>query len=253
MSIPRFYCPEWKQNDTLAILDEEANHAIKSLRMKLGDLLVAFDGKGNQAKARIVEIKKREMLCQVIESAYDPGDLPGDVEVAVALPKGDRQKLIVERLVEMGIHRLIPLQTARSVAEGTEGAIARLQRYAVEASKQSGRNRLLRIEVAQNYSEYIHRSHPQELVRWVAHPYAPNGSISQPLVAASESHSFAIAIGPEGGLTEREVDQALDQGWKSLRLGSRILRVESAVSYVAALVNWYLERPTEETREASCD
>ncbi len=175
--------------------------------MKSGDLLVAFDGNGNQAKAKIVEIKKREMLCQVIESGYDPGDLPGDVEVAVALPKGDRQKLIVERLVEMGIHRLIPLQTSAKCGGGYRRChctIATLRcggEQAVGAqstSKDRSRSDLFR----------VHSS----LTATGSDPLGSSSLCAQrfdlsTLGRSVRVHDFAIAIGPEGGLTEREVDQ----------------------------------------------
>ena len=248
MAIPRFYCPNLTEHTEFLLLDDEATHATKSLRMKEGDLLIAFDGQGWQATARVRSIRRKEVCCLASDRKLLPGELPGEVTLAIALQKGDRQRLIVERLVELGIHRMIPLHTARSVAEGTDGALARLRRYSIEACKQSGRNRNLEIAEGVNLQSYLQSHIGREAngksIQWVAHPYPFESQTKEEALSPPErASSLSMIVGPEGGLTDSEVLEAIEAGWQCLNLGPRILRVETAVSYLAALANYWLEPP----------
>jgi 16S rRNA (uracil1498-N3)-methyltransferase len=155
-------------------------------------------------------------------------ELPFALTLGVALPKGDRQRWIVEKAVELGVTRLVPLITERSEKLGSE----KLTRYVIEASKQCGRNRLMEIAPAQSWTDWLvsrAETAPLPIRAWVAHP------TGRGLTAAdvSQPGPTLVAIGPEGGLTDEEVAEATGAHWELIGLGPRILRIETAA---AALV-----------------
>lgn len=163
-------------------------------------------------------------------------------------PKGDRRRLIVERLVELGIHRMIPLHTAEVLPKGPTVPPARLRRYSIEACKQSGRNRNLEIAEGVNLQSYLQSHTGREAngksIQSVAHPYPFESQTKEEALSPPErASSLSMIVGPEGGLTDSEVLEAIEAGWQCLNLGPRILRVETAVSYLAALANYWLEPP----------
>ena len=150
---------------------------------------------------------------------------PHPIELAVPLAKGDRQRWLVEKAVELGVTRLIPLTTARSQRSAAE-APAKLSRYVVEASKQCGRNRLLEVAPPRSWEELLAEGGAGVL----AHP---GGS---PLGEVSAEGPVRLAIGPEGGFTDEEVATATAAGWQVVGLGERILRMETAA--IALVARW---------------
>jgi len=145
------------------------------------------------------------------------------------LPKGDRQKWLVEKTTELGVTRIIPLVTERGVAQPVEAALQRLRRGVIEASKQCGRNRLMEIGEPRSAAELFAENAVAE-TRLIAH------FGGRPMNATHFPFNIDLiaAIGPEGGFTEAEVAAATAAGWRSVSLGSRILRVETAAIAIAA-------------------
>jgi 16S rRNA (uracil1498-N3)-methyltransferase len=158
-------------------------------------------------------------------------ELPFQLTVGVALPKGDRQKWLVEKLTELGVLTLVPLVTERGVAQPVDTALQRLQRVVVEASKQCGRNRLMQVAQPQSWSEWITRE-SRNVRRFLAHP----GGRPVREIDWDQSVPTQFTIGPEGGFTDVEVGQAIDAGWQSVDIGPRILRVETAAVALAAVI-----------------
>jgi 16S rRNA (uracil1498-N3)-methyltransferase len=151
----------------------------------------------------------------------------------VALPKGDRQKWLVEKLTELGVTALVPLVTERGVAQPTASAIARLERAVIEASKQCGRNRLMRIARPQAWAAWIAAVATNEgTLRLIAHP----GGTPLASIDLKAPQLTQLAIGPEGGLTDAEVATATAARWQAVDLGPRILRVETAAVALAAVI-----------------
>ena len=194
--------------------------------------VVLFDGSGAEFDAEVVDCGRSSVDLKVLDRREVSRELSFCLTLGVALPKGDRQRWIVEKAVELGVTRLMPLITERSEKQGGE----KLNRYVIEASKQCGRNRLLEIAEPQRWSEWLagRAKSPADLPlrAWVAHP------TGRPLTSQdlSEARTTLLAIGPEGGLTDDEVAAAAEAGWEIVRLGPRILRIETAaMALVAAL------------------
>ena len=211
----------------------EAHHLAHVMRAKPGERVTLFDGSGAEFEARVETVGRSSVELSVLERAEVDRELARRITLAVALPKGDRQRWLVEKATELGVARLVPLVTSRGVAQPVEAAVARLRRAVIEASKQCGRNRLMEISQAVGFAEFV-RQEARGTERWIAQPGDTVGD-EHPRLAA-QSRDLIVAIGPEGGFTEEEVRAALDAGWKSLDLGPRILRVETAAIAVVAWV-----------------
>jgi 16S rRNA (uracil1498-N3)-methyltransferase len=223
---------------TARLVDAEAQHLVKVMRAKPGDDVTLFDGSGWEFTGRVSAVGRSAVDLEIVERRQIDRELSHPLTLAVSLPKGDRQKVLVEKLVELGVTRLIPLDTQRGVAEGTPAALIRLRRQVIEASKQCGRNRLMEIAEPLSLPQLIQQAPfaataPAErgpLHRILAHPSG------RPLTHSDAVGPAVIAIGPEGGFTDDEVAAADRSGWKIVSLGPRILRIETAALALAALL-----------------
>ncbi|MGE0758250.1 MAG: 16S rRNA (uracil(1498)-N(3))-methyltransferase [Pirellulaceae bacterium] len=243
----RYFTDMPLQGDTVQLVGAEAQHLVKVMRASAGDEIVLFDGTGIECTARIAEIRRQEVRLDQLVCRPVDRELPFPLELGVALPKGDRQRWLVEKLTELGVTVLVPLITTRSVVRPDEGSLLRLRRTVIEASKQCGRNRLLQIALPQRWSDYVAGA-GRGVVRWLAHPGA--GALRQPSerlapgpaapgerrgsLPAGGPVPVSIAVGPEGGFTADEVVAAVEAGWTCVSLGPRILRVETAAVALAA-------------------
>jgi 16S rRNA (uracil1498-N3)-methyltransferase len=218
---------------------------------------VLFDGQGAEFQATVQKVGRSDVELSVTAREEVNRESPIHVTLGVALPKGDRQKWLVEKAVELGVTRLVPLKTERGVAQPVEQALQRLRRSVVEASKQCGRNLLLKIDEPRSWSRFVDDAagaswrllaHPQGYhkgLHWLldrraqaaAATVEPTPANAAELVAAPNvPESVFLAIGPEGGFTGEEVAQAIAAGWHTIDLGPRILRVETAALALSALV-----------------
>jgi 16S rRNA (uracil1498-N3)-methyltransferase len=175
--------------------------------------------------AQVTKVGRSQVELAVLERREIDREFSFPLVLGVALPKGERQKWLVEKATELGVSRIVPLKTGRSVAEPGESAIDRLRRSVIEASKQCGRNRLLEIVAPQELAAYL-ATPPEGAVRWFAHPGdAPLAEQTDP---GEQNREVFLAIGPEGGFTADEAQLAFKLGWQAISLGPRILRVETA-------------------------
>ncbi|MBA3481934.1 MAG: 16S rRNA (uracil(1498)-N(3))-methyltransferase [Pirellulales bacterium] len=217
-------------DDHATLAGSEAHHLLHVLRAAPGMVVTLFDGSGMEFDAEVAACGRSTVDLNVLERREVDRELPFPITLGVALPKGDRQRWIVEKAVELGVTRLVPLITERSEKQGGE----KLGRYVIEASKQCGRNRLMEIAEPQRWYDWLAAIPVGEaappIQAWIAHP------TGRPLVAGDTllDRPALIAIGPEGGLTDEETAAAA--GWKLIGLGPRILRIETAaIGLVAAL------------------
>lgn len=236
----RFFVDVPVTGDSAVLTGTEAQHLGKVLRAKVGDEIIVFDGSGSEFLCRIGRIDRACIDLDVLSRQETDRELPLDMTIAVALPKGDRQRWLVEKLTELGVSRLVPMQVARGVAQPEPQAIARLRRWVVEASKQCGRNRLMEIAAATPFAAVIegHFS-TQPSMAILVHPASgPADGSPRRLVELSMPErgpgGVVAVLGPEGGFEEHELALAARYRWQFVDLGTRILRVETAAISVAA-------------------
>lgn len=214
---------------------DEGQHLAKVMRAQVDDIVTLFDGSGDEYEGRVAVVRKGSVTLDIVRRETVNRELDREIVIAVALPKGDRQKWLIEKLVELGVARVIPLTTTRGVAQPVEQALARLRRQVIEASKQCGRNRLLEIAEPKSLPELT--ADAAEAHRWFAHPGEGSVPISKVISqTAGRSLPHVIAIGPEGGFTDEEVAWLLQNQWQGVSLGRSILRIETAAIAVAAAV-----------------
>jgi 16S rRNA (uracil1498-N3)-methyltransferase len=223
--------------DQAVLMGAEAHHLAHVMRAKPGTEVKLFDGSWVEYLARIERIGRGEVRLSVLSREAIDRELPYRLTLAVSLPKGDRQRWLIEKAVELGVTELVPLRTARSVAQPVEQVRARLRRHVVEASKQCGRNRLMEIADPADWLAFVAATRDVPL-RWLAHPGSPaiRPAGRQPPTGGPPDRPICLAVGPEGGWTPEEVAAAVDAGWRCVGLGARILRIETAAVYLIARV-----------------
>ena len=232
--VQRYFISSPVDSDHITLSGSEAHHLIHVMRAEIGDQLILFDGSGFQFSAEIQQLKKNSAELLVCERQEINVELPAQLTVATALPKGDRQKWLVEKLVELGTSCLIPLASQRAVAKPVPQALARLERSVVESSKQCGRNRLMTIDSPRTVAELIEQTSP-ETISIVAHPQPPANDISlDEKLTDQPTADILLAIGPEGGWTPEEITQFTEAEWQVVGLGPRILRMETAAIALVA-------------------
>lgn len=220
------------------LLGDEARHLARVLRAKVGDAVTLFDGHGRTWPARVVTIGRSEVEFETDELVVEPPRCGPILTLAVALPKGERQKWLVEKLTELGVDRLVPLVTERGVAEATPSAIERLERGVIEACKQCGRNRLMEIGEPTTVAAIIAEK-PAAVIGLLAEP------TGEPLALATLQNAPEVIalVGPEGGFTDAERTTAEANGFHAVSLAPHVLRVETAAVAIAAAASLFRLTP----------
>ena len=225
----RFFFSQTPTEDTARLEGDEARHLTRVMRAKIGDTVELFDGKGTSWAATVQAIQRNCVTLRLDQKQSETVPNKPVVTLAVALPKGDRQKWLIEKITELGTDSLVPLTTTRSVAEPTAAAISRLQRGVIESCKQSGRNRLLEITQPQSLHNLLTTS--SSSLRILA---CPDGTPMQSILL-KPIDSILIAIGPEGGFTDEEIRTANATGFTQMSLCQNILRIETAAIAAAVI------------------
>ena len=227
----RYYHPELPSAGGLIQLsDDEAQHAFRVMRVKAGDQITLFDGRGNQAEAEIISVNRCECHCRSEATVAIDRESSLKLHLGIALPKPDRARDLIERLTELGVHAVTPIVAARTQRAPSVSLIDKLRRTVIEASKQCGRNRLMMIHEPQTFPEMINEGEPMAN-RWIAHP---SGNPLRSLMV-DRTEALGVLVGPEGGWSEDEVESAVANGYRSVNLGKRILRIETAAVLIASM------------------
>jgi len=224
----RFFLSQPPHDGRAVLAGDEARHLARVMRCAVGDEVVVFDGRGSSWRARVATIGRDEVGLELGAAATAPALPRVPLTLAVALPKGERQKWLVEKLTELGVARLVPLITTRGVAEATPAAVERLARGVIEACKQCGRDTLMEIAPPRSVAE-IARDPGHGVTLVVA------DRDGLPLdTSAGEGRPIIAVVGPEGGLTAEELAAIEAAGGRRVSLGPHVLRVETAAIALAA-------------------
>ncbi len=210
----------------------EHHHLANVLRLKQGETITLFDGQGNEAKAILNSVGKRHSVVGITHVLNRKGVLPFRLVIGSALPKGDREMFLIEKLTELGVQEIIPLQTQYSVVHPKD-AQSRLGRYALEACKQCGRNQLPFIGNLTLLSDFFREGNGS--TRLLLHPGAI--SSSEPFgPSGSTLPEYRLAIGPEGGFSQEECREAVAHGFQIWSLTPNIFRIETAALVAASFL-----------------
>lgn len=226
----RFYCPDPPVDGLATLEGDEARHLARVRRVAVGECVELFDGKGGAIRAEVATLGRDRVGLRVLGPAPESPRPACSLTLASAVPKGDRFDWMVEKATELGVGRLVPLVTARSVVDPRGSKIDRLRRAVVEAAKQCRRNELMEIAPPSPWATLVRDDSTPH--RWIADP---SGAPIAAIPAPPPGSSAILAIGPEGGFAPEEVAEAIALGWTPVRLAAPILRVETAALAGAAI------------------
>jgi len=239
----RFYIPQPRiENGMLSVEGDEVKHIRKVLRLKSGDEISVFDGLGREFEGAIVKEGLSAVVIGIKNVYSSTRDSPLEVTLAQSLLKGEKMDYLIQKATELGIEEIVPFLSSRSVPLLEKSKrIKRHQRWkriAVEASKQCGRRVVPEIEFLQNYSEMLQRATPDSLrlILWEREGVKLKEILERP----KERKKIFFVVGPEGGFSEGEVDEAKGSGFTPVTLGRRILRAETASLCLLSILQYEL-------------
>lgn len=235
--MPRFFV-ESVETDFIEITGEDARHIALSLRMKNGEHLVLCDGKGREADAVIREAFPESVVLDITDRRDSAAEPETEVILYQALPKFDKLEYIVQKSVELGVSKIVPVLTSRCISRPDEKTmkkkLERLRKIADEAAKQSGRGKLPEVGELLTYKNAVlEMSKADTSIFFFEHAQYPLHEIME----KRTGKTIAMMVGSEGGFSDDEADFAAEHGALIASLGPRILRCETApVAALAAIM-----------------
>jgi 16S rRNA (uracil1498-N3)-methyltransferase len=221
-----------------------ASHLAKVLRARSGDELVLFNGDGREFDASIESVRGSRVSASIDAARSVDRESPLKVTLLQCVPRGDRMDFVVQKATELGVERIVPVLSQRSVVRLDAAQAASKQAHwravAVSACEQCGRNRLPQVEAPQPLLNYLGAMAPQKASGALRLILEPAGAIQErsarsiDVAAGGPISQAEIAIGPEGGFSPEELDAFQLSAFARLGLGPRVLRTETAA--IAAIV-----------------
>ncbi len=226
-----FYAPPESFHDGWVRLpDNEAHHAVRVLRHRPGDEIVVVDGVGGWHRLRLEQVGRSVVQGRVLETRYNVGEPSYRLTIGLALLKQTaRFETFLEKAVELGVHAIVPLITART--ERTQFRLERARRLLIAAMKQCGRSRLPILYAPQPFATVL--DHPASL-RLLCHEQPDRPRHPLQALLQQPPDDALVLIGPEGGFSPQEVQQAETAGFQLVSLGPRRLRAETAALIIAS-------------------
>lgn len=236
MRIPRIFTSQALAQDSRLQLEEAASHHLsRVLRMEVGRALTIFNGRGGEYNAEIISINKQCVTVDV-SHFYDINNTsPLVTELAIGISRGDKLDWVLQKATELGVSRIIPLNTSRTESKlkgpREEKKWQHWQQIIISACEQCGRNLIPELLPITHIDEYIPMA--TGTFKYVLHHRNTNSFTTN-----RQPQSVSMLIGPEGGLSDSEIDAAINAGFAPLTLGPRILRTETAPIAVLSLVQY---------------
>jgi len=238
MSRRRFFAPPaaFHQN-TVKLSADEAKHLREVLRLKPGDQVFVFDGAGNEFRCTIQQAKRDEATLGIIEAVAPPSpESPVPITLAVALLKGEKFDLVVQKATELGVASIIPVMTRHADIQlrdsnDAEKRVVRWRRIALEAAKQCGRAKIPEVTEPKTFATVVSDKSESLLVL-----FSERGGESLSTILADPLQPVVALVGSEGGWSDEEIETAKSEGWKVVTLGGRVLRAETAAITVTVLL-----------------
>ena len=223
----------------------DVNHIGSVLRMKAGEEVGIHDDKHNKYRCRIEEISQETVVLSVLEEQEEDTELPSEIYLFQGLPKGDKMELIIQKAVELGVYRIVPVETKRAVVKLDEKkAVKKVSRWnaiAESAAKQSGRGVIPGVLPVMNFKQALEFAKDLDICM-IPYEKAEGMQVTKDLISSIKpGQSIGIFIGPEGGFEKSEVEAAQEQGAVSVTLGRRILRTETAGLTALSILMYHLE------------
>jgi len=242
--VPRIYAPPVQEGkDTVELAEDTVRYLRNVLRLGRGDGILLFDGTGWEYRGLIERLEGREGTARIVARERVPLAIPVRITLAQALPKGDKMEFIVQKATELGVARIVPFRSARTIPRRTEDRAARRlkrwRRIAAEAAEQCGRTDVPEIAEPLPFREALEQAGPEavKILFWESEPERSVRGILKG-DAARAAKEFFLVVGPEGGITGEEAEQARQAGFLTASLGRLVLRVETAALAILAIFQY---------------
>jgi 16S rRNA (uracil1498-N3)-methyltransferase len=245
----RYFVPNSQFNENgITIIGEDAHHIVRVMRMNTGNRIFCCNEEGKTSISEITNITNDEVHLRVVEWLEETKELPIQVAIASGLPKGDKLELIIQKATELGAHKFVPFNAARSIVKWDDKKgdkkLERWKKIAKEAAEQSHRSIVPTITKPFSFESLIQdsKNFDYKIVAYEEEAKAGEKSHFASLLSKMETgQSLLVVFGPEGGLTEKEVQKLMDNGFLACGLGPRILRTETAPFYVLSAISYHFE------------
>ena len=238
--MPRFFLPDLDR-ETIVITGEDGRHLVRSLRCRVGETVELCDGRGVDGLGVIAAVDGDAVTVDIRERRPSRGELPCRVTLYQALPKGDKLVFIVQKAVELGVSAVVPVLTSRCISrpsdQGMAGKLERLAKIAREAAGQSGRGALPQVGPLLSFSAALAQMKDSPC------PILFYEKAARPLgeVLASRPGAISLLVGPEGGFSPGEAEEAEAAGLAVCTMGPRVLRCETAPLYALSAIGYVYE------------
>jgi len=242
----RFFAePDQIGEKEIVITGADVNHIRNVLRMRVDEEVLIADGQGAEYRCKLTDLGENEVRAQILWKLDGNAELASAVTLFQGLPKSDKMDLIVQKCVELGVDRIVPVSTKRAVvkldAKKEQTRLKRWNTISESAAKQSGRGVIPEVSGIMSFGKALEEAKkldvlliPYERAEHMAETRRVMGEIRP-------GQSVGIFIGPEGGFEESEVEEAVAAGARAITLGRRILRTETAGLAVMAMLGYLLE------------
>lgn len=239
--MPKFFTQRENITDTQIIIDsEDAKHIKKVLRLCEGDTITVCDGGGMDYQAQICEILQDKIVCDIKSQKKCESESDVYITLYQGLPKAAKMDYIIQKNTELGVCRIVPVTLSRCVVK-LDGAAAekkkteRWQKIAYEAAKQSGRGVVPEVTMPMSLDEVLAEIKNDDLV-FVPYECETQTRIKDAVSEVKAPKRISFIIGPEGGFDPIEIERIKAEGVKTVTLGKRILRTETAAEAVVAML-----------------
>lgn len=224
--------------DTINITGDDVKHIKRVLRLKPGDIITVSDGCGTDYRVKIQKIGEDRIITDIMSSVPNNTESNLDITLYQGLPKSDKMDFIVQKSVELGVKRIVPVLTERTIVKignpkDVHNKVARWQRISLEAAKQCNRGAIPQVDAPVDFDKALKMAAGAELGLI---PYEGENETRLGDQLKRGIRSVAVMIGPEGGFSEKEVHKATESGIRPVTLGPRILRTETAGIVVLSII-----------------
>ncbi len=244
-----FVNPEQMDNNTVTISGSDVHHIIRVMRFREGQSIVVSNGQGRDVIARIDQLSEADdVITATIERDVEPfeqRELPVRVSIAQSLPKSDKMDWIIQKGTELGAFQFVPFVSGRTIVrlndKKEKQRIERWHKIAKEAAEQSHRSILPRIGSVLNWDQLLKIRSRFDLAV-IAYENEQAVTLYEAISDFTAGSSIIMVIGPEGGFSREEVEQAVAAGFQPVSLGKRILRTETAALYGLSCLSYHYEQ-----------
>ncbi|MCX8043126.1 MAG: 16S rRNA (uracil(1498)-N(3))-methyltransferase [Desulfobacterota bacterium] len=237
----RFFIDKRNINGTKAIIEgKEARHAVRVLRLGQGNTIMLFDEDGSVYEGIITDIGKNTVAVDLVTTTYRHDIIQPDIILAAAVLKSDKMDLVVQKCTELGVTKIIPFFSSRTVPQwGSEAAQKKRSHWnniAVAAVKQSGARTVPLVDMPIPFDAMLQKMSTTDAARFIMWENEKDVTLKHVLHNTARERSIAVVVGPEGGFTEWEISAARQCGFITTGFGPHVLRAETAAIAVLAII-----------------